>query len=176
MVSDPPSPFVIEWLPRVASGLPEPRRALDVAMGRGRHAEALAAAGLLPFGVDLDEETVRDAVDRLRRRGIALRAWCADLTRYPLPSSAFALILVTRYLQRDLFASLGGALKPGGVILYETFTEAQLRHERGPRSPDHLLREGELAGLFSTFDVMFSEEVQEPEAVARLVARKKPSA
>jgi tellurite methyltransferase len=176
MVSDPPSTFVIEWLPRIASHLPEPRRALDVAMGRGRHAEALAAAGLRPFGVDVNLEAVRDAVDRLRRRGVALRAWCADLTHYPLPSSAFALILVTRYLQRDRFAALGDALKPGGVILYETFTEAQRRHNRGPRSPDHLLREGELAGRFSTFDVLFSEEVQEPEAVARIVARKKPSA
>ena len=176
MVSDPPSSFVVEWLPRVANDLPEPRRALDVAMGSGRHAEALATAGLRPFGVDVNVEAVRHAVDRLRRRDIVLRAWCADLTRYPLPSSSFALILVTRYLQRDLFASLGDALKPGGVILYETFTEAQLRHDRGPRSPDHLLREGELAGRFSTFEVVFSEEVQEPEAVARIVARKKSSA
>jgi SAM-dependent methyltransferase len=145
-------------------------------MGRGRHVEALAAAGLRPFGVDVNVEAVRHTVERVRGRGILLRAWCADLTRYPLPPAAFALILVTRYLQRDLFASLGEALKPGGVILYETFTEAQRRYDRGPRSPDHLLREGELAGRFAAFDVMFSEEVQEPEAVARIVARRKPSA
>ena len=176
MVSDPPSSFVVEWLPRVANHLPEPRRALDVAMGRGRHVEALAAAGLRPFGVDVNLEAVRHTVDRLQRRGVVLRAWCADLTRYPLPSGAFALILVTRYLQRDLFESLGDALQPGGVILYETFTEAQRRYDRGPRSPDHLLREGELADRFSPFDVIFSEEVQEPEAVARIVARRKPSA
>lgn len=173
MVADPPSAFVIDWLPRVASGLPEPRRALDVAMGRGRHAEALSAAGLRLFGVDVNIEVTRDAVDRLRRRGVALRAWCADLTQYRLPARAFDLILVTRYLQRDLFVSLRDALTPGGVILYETFTEAQRRHDRGPRSPDHLLREGELAGSFPDFDVVFSEEVLEPEAVARLVARKR---
>jgi SAM-dependent methyltransferase len=176
MVSDSPSSFVVEWLPRVANDLPEPRRALDVAMGCGRHAEALAAAGLRPFGVDVNVEAVRHTVDRLRRHGIVLRAWCADLTRYPLPSAAFALVLVTRYLQRDLFTSLGEALQPGGVIMYETFTEAQLRFDRGPRSPHHLLREGELAGRFSAFEVLFSEEVREPEAVARIVARRKPSA
>jgi len=36
-----PSPFVAEWIGRLTAG-GRPQRALDVAMGRGRHAVLLA--------------------------------------------------------------------------------------------------------------------------------------
>ncbi|MQA29630.1 MAG: TIGR03564 family F420-dependent LLM class oxidoreductase [Luteitalea sp.] len=139
---DPPSPFVEEWAERVATTGARGqrrRRALDVAMGRGRHAQLLAGAGWDVFGVDKDAEAVREAVRRLRDSGLLVRAWCADLTHVPLPRDWFELIVVTRYLQRDLFAALAGALIPGGVMIYETFTAAQRSHGRGPRSPDHLI-------------------------------------
>jgi SAM-dependent methyltransferase len=173
MVLDPPSPFVAEWLPRIAAELPGSARALDVAMGRGRHVQLLASAGLMVFGVDVNVELTRETVNNARERGVNVRAWCADLTSYPLPSLAFDLILVTRYLQRDLLPALGNALRPRGMIVYETFTQAQRRHGRGPTSPNHLLRAGELIASFPDFEVVFSEEVLEPDAVARLVARKK---
>jgi len=34
---DPPSPFAEEWIEKLSAQIGEPRRALDVAMGRGRH-------------------------------------------------------------------------------------------------------------------------------------------
>ena len=58
-----------------------PRRALDVAMGRGRHLPALASAGCSLFGVDIN----LDAVVTARRRGLPVRGWVADLTSFPLP-------------------------------------------------------------------------------------------
>ena len=48
----------------------------------------------------------------------------------------------------------------------------QVRHGRGPTSPDHLLEPGELRSLFEQFKVIFYEEVNEPEELARLVARR----
>jgi tellurite methyltransferase len=175
MVSDPPSPFVIEWLPELARDVPEPRRALDVAMGRGRHALALATSGFRTFGVDLKFDAVREVVERAAANQLFVRVWCADLTNHPLPREQFELLLVTRYLQRDLFPALRHALRAGGVIVYETFTEAQRVHGHGPTSPDHLLRPGELRAYFQDFEVLFSEEVSEPDALARLVARKRSS-
>jgi SAM-dependent methyltransferase len=172
MVADPPSPFVGEWLRILAPELCEPRRALDVAMGRGRHSDSLARAGCRVFGVDLSIDAVRDAVRRQAAQHRVVRAWCADLTGYPLPVERFELVLVTRYLQRDLFRSLQRTLSEGGVLLYETFTTEQRQHGRGPTSPDHLLAPGELRALVNGFDVLFYEEVIAPEAVARVVARK----
>jgi tellurite methyltransferase len=166
------SPFIVDWIERLAPGGEGPSRALDVAMGRGRHALALARSGFRTFGVDIEFDAVRDAVASAKAAGVAIHAWCADLTRHPLPQARFDVVVVARYLQRDLFPAVQAAVVPGGVVLYETFTTAQRALGTGPTSPDHLLEPGELAGRFSTFDVLFYEEVVEPEAVARIAARR----
>ncbi len=62
-------------------------------------------------------------------------------------------------------------MAPGGVVIYETFTTARRAVGLPPTSADHLLEPGELRERFEGFDVLFYEEVREPDAVARLVAR-----
>src|SRR5262249_13591066 len=99
-----PSAFITTWLPRIIEGLPPPPP--DIAMGRGRHARALTRSGLSTFGVDVRFDAVRDAVRAASSVGLPIRAWCADLTQVPLPASYFALVVVTRYLQRDLLPSI----------------------------------------------------------------------
>ena len=172
IISDLPSPFVVAWLPRVVASLRPDARVLDLAMGRGRHARLLARTGRHTFGVDVKLDAVASAVATLRAEGLVVRGWCADLTVSDLPRDAFDLVLVTRYLQRDLFESIRAALRPGGIVMYETFTTRQRRHGTGPRSPEHLLEPGELPGYFEGFELLCSEEVEAPEAVARIVAKK----
>jgi SAM-dependent methyltransferase len=169
---DPPSPLVVRWSADMLVSVPPRRRALDIAMGRGRHARLLADTGYSVFGVDWQIDAVRDATAHAGRG--RLHAWVADLTSHPLPHEAFELIVVSRYLQRDLFPAIAAALVPGGVIVYETFTTHQRALGWGPKSPDHLLEPGELqtrlrdAGLIE----LFSEETVAPEAVARFVGRR----
>src|SRR5689334_4210237 len=171
-MSASPSPFAAEWIATLAVPSRKPHKALDVAMGRGRHALLLARSGFETFGVDRDHDAVKAAMQAAAREGLQIRGWCADLTMARLPDRVFDLVIVTRYLQRDLFASIKGALRLGGCVVYETFTTAQLELGTGPRSPDHLLRSGELRAAFADWDVMFYEEVDWPEAVARLVAQR----
>jgi tellurite methyltransferase len=85
----------------------------------------------------------------------------------PLPDS-FDVIVVCRFLDRNLCPAIAAALKPGGILFYQTFTQ-------GLSNPDYLLRNNELITLFSELDIL---EYHEPEpdahgkAEARLVARK----
>ena len=168
---------------------------MDVATGSGRHLSVLAAAGFRPFGLDISLEALRHA----RRQGATPSpVWCADLRRALLPVNRFDLVLVTRYLERSLFPALRSTVVPGGFVVYETFTCRQLQHGTGPRSPAHLLELGELrhrfvhargggdmsgrvdsrieanidSSLWPRFDIVFYEECDTPEAVARLVARR----
>ena len=164
------SPFIVDWIPKLA--LDQSSRALDLAEGRGRHALVLARHGFQTFGVDVKLDAVRDAIGAAALEHLTVRGWCADLTAFPLPSAAFDLVIVTRYLQRDLFPSIRGAVRPGGYVLYETFTVLQRALGVGPTSPDHLLALGELRAMFTGWEVLFDEEVSTPEAVARIVARK----
>jgi tellurite methyltransferase len=166
------SPFVAGWVEHLARRDDSPRKALDVAMGRGRHALVLAQYGFETYGVDVVFDAVRDAVNAAAREGLTVRVWCADLTVFPLPSAAFDLVVVTRYLQRDLFASIRDAVTAGGFVIYETFTVRQRALGTGPTSADHLLEPGELRAAFDGWDVLFYEEATAPEAMARLVARK----
>jgi hypothetical protein len=92
---------------------------------------------------------------------------------FPLAVAAFDLLIVTRYLQRDLFPSMRDAVRSGGCVIYETFTVRQRALGVGPTSADHLLAPGELRAMFAGWDVLFDQEVSAPEAVARLVVRKR---
>jgi len=171
------SPFIVEWIVRIAeerrgrAPAPSSVEGLDVAMGRGRHAIAMARSGLKTFGVDANLDALREAVSASARDGVAIHAWCADLTQHPLPRGRFDLVVVSRYLQRDLFPALRDTLTPGGIVIYETFTTHQRALGRRPTSPDHLLEPGELRRHFDGFEVLFYEEVLAPDALARLVAR-----
>lgn len=176
--TNPPSPFIARWAPRLAAEFGPRGRALDVATGRGRHALCLAEAGFRVIGLDIQFDALVDAgrVGRVGREGRvgngSLALACVDLTTYPLPRARFHVVVVTRYLDRALFPALRDALVPGGVLLYETFTERQLQHGRGPTSCAHLLRPGELRMLVRGMDVLFDEEVSEPDAMARIAARR----
>lgn len=171
--ANPPSAFVDRWISRSRTTVPRGAAALDVACGRGRHSLLMAAAGFHTFGIDIQYDAVLRAKQAAQTAGLELAVACADLTALPLPSGHFHLIVVTRYLDRALFPSLRHALVAGGVLLYETFTERQRDHGRGPTSASHLLRPGELRILTRGMDVLFDEEVSAPEAVARIAARRR---
>jgi len=169
------SPFVTEWLPRVVAGMngrPGPRRALDLAMGEGRHAIPLAEAGFVTYGVDVAVERLQNARRLLLGRRLDVRQWAADLDTYPLPAEHFDLLFCTRFLLRARWDDLKRSVRPGGFVMYETFTTGQIARGFGPSSPDHLLHPGELAGAFDDWTILHSEEVEAPAAMARLVARK----
>jgi len=172
MINQLPSPFVVEWLPRIARLVPPPARALDLASGRGRHTRLLARAGFHAFGVDLDRSALVETLATARADALRVSVWCADLTTAPIPREAFEVVLVTRYLDRGRFPDICASVRGGGVVLYETFTIGQRAHRGGPRSPSHLLELDELRRRFDGFEVLFYEEVREPEALARIVARK----
>jgi SAM-dependent methyltransferase len=169
------SPFVEEWLPRVAAqlnGHAGPRRALDLAMGNGRHAIPLAEAGFVAYGVDRSLDRLLAARRFLNDRQLSVLQWAADLDTYPLPPERFDLLFCTRFLLRARWDDLKRAVKPGGFVLYETFTVGQIARGFGPASPEHLLHPGELERAFADWRVLFSEEQEWPSSMARLVAQK----
>jgi tellurite methyltransferase len=171
-----PSPFVAARIAALTVSALLPPKALDMAMGRGRHALLLAQHGFQTFGVDLKHDAVRDAMQTAAREGLRIRGWCADVTVPSLPAGIFDVVVVTRYLHRDLFGAIKACVRPGGVVIYETFTVAQRQLGTGPTSSDHLLQPDELRRTFENWDVLFYEEVGAPEAVARLVAQRPFSA
>jgi len=154
-----------------------PGRALDVACGAGRNALLLAEHGWRVLGVDISPVALHRAQNAARMRDLHVDLLAANLEDWPLPSAAFDLVCVFRFLDRSLCPRLTAAVKPGGVLMYETFTVAQHNYEGGPRSDAMLLQPGELPTLFAELDVLdytegIVEEDARPRALARFVGRK----
>lgn len=179
-----PASIVRELLPLLPRG-----PALDIACGTGRHSLVLAArhqhiTALDWSGVGLEilEARARAAHVTVRRissmeaagkplhGGIDLIQ--ADLERVELPEHSFELILCIQYLQRSLFSQLPRALRPGGVLLFETYTRAQLEFAGGPRNPEYLLVPGELRDAFPDLRILFSRELRAGHGIASLLAQK----
>lgn len=120
--------------------LPVGASVLDVACGSGRHARPMAAAGYCVTAVDRDAEALAGM------RGLpGIQVLRCDLEGggWPFADAAFDSVLVSRYLYRPLLPSLLAALRPGGLLIYETFMLGQERYGR-PSNPDFLLRPWEL--------------------------------
>jgi SAM-dependent methyltransferase len=163
------------WLTQHAPWLPARAIALDVACGRGRHAIWLAEQGSSVTALDRNEE----AIDQLRReadtRGLPIVALVRDLEvgEPMLGIAAFDLVVVVHYLHRPLFPALIAALRPGGLLVYETFTRAQAARGK-PTNPDFLLEEGELQRLVQPLEILdWREGTFEEREVASVVARRR---
>jgi len=133
---DSPSPWVCRWAGLIRPG----GRVLDVACGHGRHLRYLRSLGFAVVGVDRDEA----ALGALRGAG-GIEIHVADIEAGPWPfaRAGFDGVVVTNYLWRPLFSNLVDALRPGGVLIYETFALGNEGYGR-PSNPDHLLQRDEL--------------------------------
>jgi SAM-dependent methyltransferase len=162
------------WLIEHAHLLPAGGRALDVACGRGRHALWLADRGFVVDAVDRDGDAIAALGAAASRSGVRLNARVVDLESGApaLGAAAFDLIVVVHYLHRPLFPALLAALRPGGVIVYETFTRAQAARGK-PTNPVFLLEPGELRRLVEPLDVLAWREGEfDHRDVASVVARR----
>lgn len=169
---DAPSPWLSRWTPLIK----KEGRVLDLACGRGRHSRYLQHLGFHVLAVDRDA----DALQGLQGLpGIELRLADVEGDAWPFPAEWFDGVVVINYLHRPLFPRLVEALRPGGVLIYETFALGNERHGR-PSNPDFLLQPDELLGRAAPLALVAFEqgfiERPKPAVVQRLCAVKAPSA
>ncbi len=150
---------------------------LDLACGYGRHSLAAARLGLPVLALDRDEKALR----AIQRTGPPLvQCVRTDLeagSELPVAPASCGAILVFRFLFRPLARAIVEALRPGGLLLYETFTTHQRNLGQGPENPAFLLDPNELPKLFRPLQPLAYEEVvtrgSRPAALARLAARRR---
>lgn len=148
-----------------------PGRSLDLACGTGATVLWLARQGFDAFGADASPAGLTLGATEARRLGLRIHLFAADLDRYRPPAGAFDLVTVFRYLNRNLLPGLPECLRPGGLLVYQTFN---LNHHRqsGFRR-EFTLEPGELIHRFAALDILRtndSDSLAEPESW--LIARK----
>jgi tellurite methyltransferase len=175
-----PSAFLIEALGHIQQRdprhrQPEALRCIDLACGTGRDAVYLATLGYLSFALDVLPDALQRADDLAARNGVSIHTILHDLERDPtLPAGAYELITVFHFLHRPLLPAIRQALRPGGFIVYETFHTRNLLTGLPPRSPQHLLQDGELPRAFDGFEILIAHDAIERDGrfFSQLLARR----
>ena len=86
-----------------------------------------------------------------------IRAQVRDVEANPPGPGTFDVIVVSYFLERDIIPDLIQALRPGGLIYYQTFTRQRVS-DRGPQREESRLDDQELLQLFSGLQVLFYRE------------------
>jgi len=169
-----PDPFLVSAYDQFLSGI-SPGLAFDVAGGVGRHSIWLAQRGWRARLVDISDIGIGQAEQNAKRTGTAssVSTEVLDLnTMQDLGREQYDLVIVFFFLQRELFPALAAAVKPGGFLIYKTYTSEQQRFSGGPSHPMFLLEPNELLHAFSSMRVLHYRETVQQRGVAELVARK----
>lgn len=177
-----PAPFLVEALPFLPRG-----RAIDVASGEGRNAVLLAVRGWQVTAIDRASAGHAKTEALAAERGVAtsrrsFAEWQqarnglvlveADLERVALPAAAFDAVVCINFLERSLFPAMERALRPGGVLVYQTYTVHQLDYPEGPRDLQYLLQPDELRNAFPALETLYYSESNSGKGIACLLARR----
>jgi tellurite methyltransferase len=166
---DAATPLVVELGEKLAPG-----KAVDLACGTGRNALYLAARGWSVMAVDGSQTAIDVLRQRATVRGLDVQSGVADLAAadFKPAQDAFDLVLIAYYLQRDLFAKVKAAVRPGGVV-------AAIVHTPEPGEPwsKKRARPGELWSFFDEWKILWdyegpSRDPAHRRPVAEVVARR----
>ena len=93
-----------------------------------------------------------------RDEGLELHTLACDVAAQPPEPESFDIIVVSRFLYRPLCDHIAAALRPGGILFYQTFTRTRVEGASGPSNPDYLLQENELLRLFPNLQTLAYRE------------------
>jgi len=151
---------------------------LDLACGQGQNGLALTQAGIEVVFADIQAAPLLALHEQ---HNIAKeQLWQADFEseqgaeRLKLEQLTLQGVIVFRYLHRPLFEHIKQAVKPGGIVIYETFTTENRQFGR-PNRDDFLLQKGELKSIFKDWEILFYfEGIQHnpDRAIAQIVCKK----
>jgi dihydroneopterin aldolase len=176
----PPSPFLVQQISRMPKG-----RVLDLAAGRGRNTLYLLSHGMEVEAIDRDVDALSALTNAAQSRhlnGLTTHAVDLEADPHELPSlgvERYDAVIVCFYLYRPLFPKIMEALKPNGVLLYETFTIDNYFRRQHPRRWEFCLAHNELLRLTSPLQLLHYDEGEHesghgsgPVHTARLLAQK----
>ena len=181
---------VFSELPAVCYGLqsyphliPNIGVGLDLACGLGQNSIFLKKHGLKMYGWDYSLAGLEQMKRHCALQEVEVNQRCIDLVNTPWPNQYFDFICVTAFLDRILCPQIVSHLKPGGILLYQTFnqvTDIAGESLNKPRRTQFLIAKSELLELFSDLvPLLYHDEQdlsqrQHPLAGKALLIARKP--
>ena len=162
--------------------LPFHGRALELACGLGGNARFLAQCGLKTDAWDISDNALTVLNNYASLNQLTITPLITDLQQMILPYQQFDVIVISRYLDRDQFKAISDALKPKGLLFYQTFLAPV--QNNAPQNPAFYIQTNEFNQAWSNLETLVygegwlaNENAQQPDALkqryAWYVGRKK---
>lgn len=132
--------------------LPFYGKALDLACGLGGNARFLAQCGLKVDAWDISDNALTVLNNWASLNHLPIAPLLTDLEQMLLPYQQYDVIVVSRYLNRKLFTQISQALKPNGILIYQTFLGPE--QPNAPKNPNFYLKSGELVQSFANLQCL----------------------
>lgn len=168
-------PAVSLWVERWAHLIAPLGSILDIACGHGRHMQWFAKKGHAVIGIDRSPEAIQTAAEF----GETI---LADIENgsWPLMNGnhvcQFDAVVVTNYLWRPLLQTITQSVAPGGVLIYETFSQGNETVGK-PSRADFLLMPLELLRTCANMRVVAFEDgfLENPPRFVQRIAAVRPT-
>ena len=165
-----PSPWIVKNLKNISKNC----NILDLACGYGRHSIYAKKIGLNVTAVDIDYEKLF-YLKNIHNITV-LRLDIEKKFNWPFKRNIFDAVIVTNYLYRPIFKKIFNSIKSKGFLLYETFSEENIKFGP-PKNTNYLLKSGELLNLANKnrMTIIEYEEIitqkKKPKAIQRIFAK-----
>jgi len=137
--------------------LPPHGIALDLACGRGGNAVLLAKAGLEVSAWDVSPVAIQQLQSFAELNNVAINGQVRDVIASPPEANSLDVLVVSYFLDRNLCDLFLNALRPGGLLFYQTYCQQKVE-QQGPSNTDFLLTDNELLSLFSSMKIRVYRE------------------
>ncbi|MCU7799032.1 MAG: methyltransferase domain-containing protein [gamma proteobacterium symbiont of Lucinoma myriamae] len=128
--------------------LPTQGKSLDLACGLGGNALRMAELGFESHAWDISDSAITKIQEFAQERQLSLLTRQCDISQHEqqnkMLEEGFDVIIVSRFLLRDIMPSLISALRPCGLIFYQTFVQDKVLSEEGPQNNHFRLQPNEL--------------------------------
>ena len=167
---------VSEWIQKYIVKINKKKVLLDLACGDGRHSIYAFNKNYDVLSTDLDFKKLK--IIKKKHNVMAININFETNYNWPFEDKSLDVVIVTNYLYRNLFKNIINALKPNGILIYETFT-IENREFGKPFNKDFLLNPQELFYLAKKYNMKiidYEELIKNKpikKAIQRICAKKK---
>ncbi|OIQ16861.1 MAG: hypothetical protein BM556_13790 [Bacteriovorax sp. MedPE-SWde] len=153
--------------------IPQGSKIIDIGMGEGRNAVFLASKGYKVSGIDISSVAIKKARMLAREFGVRIETIHKSIADYKVPKNSVDAIVCFYFVDREVVKKLKSWLKPGGILIFESFTIKQKVINKIKEDDIYLLGEGELFKLFSDFNVLKYEQASHrKDFIASIIVQK----
>ncbi|MBT2641397.1 class I SAM-dependent methyltransferase [Bacillus sp. ISL-41] len=148
------------FIKKQADRLEKGRKVVCFAEGEGRNAVYLARQGLEVTAYDYAQNGLEKTEALAHRYGVNIKTKQKDLIQDEVPVEEFdAAIMVFGHFskqdQKTVFDKLVSAVKPGGIVMLEVYSEDQIQYGTGgPKTLDMLYDPADLLQWLKGFKIM----------------------